>query len=428
MSSTALMWAAGIAPVADVQEYAVLIRMADEADESGCGVYLATATIADDIKVSEKTVQRRLDAMLDRKLIGLGDQSLARRIRADRRPVVYDLLIPAIRFSDLAKTNKRRAEKGLPPITETNRPDQDTPTSADMRARRSDVGKARGRKLDEQLGHVDEPDIAGGVTISPPVHGVTISPPVDATGGLPVPNGVTTSPERGDYQSPNPGVDPGPDPGSTPLPPRSATSDDSETVIKNQEEGDPSQNRTGEAELLLATILGRNSVEVIRRPIGRKHTTLVRLVADRLAAGWTADQITKAIGDPLIGASSVYAVLKHRLDDLAAGPPATPSAPSQRAKRRCNKGPGHEPYSATNCPMCVLDAENAEARDAAMSAPSAAEARAAARAIAASCGTGRKIELTRRPRGLEGKDPAVVGAAPARFGSVAAQITGAWSA
>jgi hypothetical protein len=207
MSSNALVWAASVAPVADVQEYAVLVRMADTVDEYGNGCLLSTKSLARDLKISEKTVQRRLDAMHQRKLIGLGDQRKALYIRADRRPTVWDLLIPAECFASLERTNQRRADLGLEPLTAENRPVQGPPPADAGRAPRSDIGKSRTRFVDdEQAQH----GTGGGAEEQPPDHpkpdGVTGSPPVDGvTASPPVRHGVTTSPARGDYQSPDPG-------------------------------------------------------------------------------------------------------------------------------------------------------------------------------------------------------------------------------
>lgn len=369
MSSVALMWAAGIAPVADVQEYACLTRMADEADEAGCGVYLATATIADDIKCSEKTVQRRLDAMLERKLIGLGDQRLAQHIRADRRPVVYDLLIPAKVFGDLERTNKRRADKGLPPITPENRPEQAPPSADDMRSKRNDTGKPR-RKIYENGSRVDE-TAADGVTTSPPVHGVTDSPAV--TGGLVVQHGVTSSPERGDYQSPNPGVDPGVDP-ELQNPPPPSPPENAEVMPApgdQEEEAEISEGPTNQeiADLLLADLFRRLNVSEERRPNPGRHAKLTALAADRLTAGWPADALRRAISEPLVGVDSVFAVMQHRLRELPATPPQSVlarSAPSQRARSpRCGKGAAHAAYFAGQCPICAVEAEDKAAQNAA---------------------------------------------------------------
>jgi hypothetical protein len=218
MSLDAMVWAVKDAPVADVEEHAVLTVMADEADEAGCGVLLATGTIAKRARVSTKTAQRRIDDMLARKVLGLGDQTRAAYIRADRRPVVYDLLIPFSAYSKrrIDGVNEARAGKQLPPLTPANRPDIEPPPAP---KRRADLGKPR--KAD---GVTSSPPAENDeVTPSTPADGVTTSPP-----GLVNAHGVTSNseaktalpgqtPSRGDYQTPDP-IDPVLDPVKNTLP------------------------------------------------------------------------------------------------------------------------------------------------------------------------------------------------------------------
>jgi hypothetical protein len=117
MSLDAFVWAVKDAPKANVEEHGVLSVMADEVTESGLGCLLATKTIAKRAIMSDKTVQRRLDDLLRRGLIGYGDQTLARYIRADQRPIVYNLLIPYTAFGSIKRVNEARVAKGLPPLT-----------------------------------------------------------------------------------------------------------------------------------------------------------------------------------------------------------------------------------------------------------------------------------------------------------------------
>jgi hypothetical protein len=197
MSLDAMIWAVKDAPLADCEEHAVLTVMADEADEDGCGVWLAIPTIAERARLSERQAARCVKDLRERGVLGLGDQSLAARIRADRRPVVYDLLIPFSWFGvRIERVNRSRDKKGLEPLTAASRPDIAEPPP---RKRRSDAGSSRARQpIPDGVtsSHADAPD---GVTSSRPADGVTNSPP-----GLVNRHGVTSKSPRGDYQSYDP--------------------------------------------------------------------------------------------------------------------------------------------------------------------------------------------------------------------------------
>ena len=118
-----MVWASNDAPVEDTKEFAVLFVLADKAGPDGCDTFPAVPTIAKRTRLSERSVQRALDGMRDRRLIAPGDQSAARYLRVDRKPVVYDLLIPCSWFSNLERINDERARMGRPPLTPSDRPD-----------------------------------------------------------------------------------------------------------------------------------------------------------------------------------------------------------------------------------------------------------------------------------------------------------------
>lgn len=177
-----MVWVlSGDAPVADVNEYAVLGAMADKADPDGCGSWLAKETIAARVHISEETVKRCWRNMLRRGLIAKGDQNLVRHYRADRRPVVYDLLIPYAWFSNIDRVNAERARMGRDPLTAQDRP---TLAPAPVKPARADKGKPRPKAASD----------AGG---SHP-RGNSKTPreetPEEAHGG-------TTSRPRGNYKS-----------------------------------------------------------------------------------------------------------------------------------------------------------------------------------------------------------------------------------
>ncbi|MFD5737908.1 hypothetical protein ACFWIY_34635 [Streptomyces sioyaensis] len=183
MSLEAMVWVlSGDAPVADVNEYAVLGAMADKADPDGCGTWLSKETIAARVHVSEETVKRCWRNMSRRGLIARGDQLLVRHYRADRRPVVWDLLIPFTWFSNVDRINADRARHGLPPLTAADRPPIAPPPK---KAGRADKGKPRPKKKTA----ADQESSGRGNSQTPR--------PDDS----PEPNGGTTSRRRGNYKS-----------------------------------------------------------------------------------------------------------------------------------------------------------------------------------------------------------------------------------
>jgi hypothetical protein len=89
----AMKWVLEDAPVLPAQCFAVLMVLADKADESGCAAYPSQKTLAKRARKSERSVRNDLATLEDLKLIRRGDQSLVAHFPADRRPVVWDLAI-----------------------------------------------------------------------------------------------------------------------------------------------------------------------------------------------------------------------------------------------------------------------------------------------------------------------------------------------
>jgi hypothetical protein len=245
VSLDAHVWASKDAPKANVEEHGVLTVMADPVNESGEGCLLATSTIAECSRMSTRTVQRRIDDMLLRGVLGFGDQSLAAYIAVNSRPVVYNLLIPYSAFASIGRVNKGRAAKGLPPLTPDpcptpapvacgcpegsgspharkpeqcpqavrvgcgcppthgapHRPDLPEPPPKKVRV---DAGVKRGPKTQVDVPGTpgvtsSHPENAAGVTSSHPDFGVTSSHP-----GLEAHLGVTRSSFGGVRKSPEP--------------------------------------------------------------------------------------------------------------------------------------------------------------------------------------------------------------------------------
>lgn len=226
MSWLAVAWAETV-PVADAYERCILTVMAHRARPDGTNAWPSVSKLARFAVCDEKTIERRLSALRKRGVIAYGEQKLAaiQKIPKNRRPKVYDLMIPFEWYSAAqleAEVNPDREERGLGPLTAADRPPLAPPTRA--RKARADAGvpKPERRKqtpssdedsqgLQLDLGGLqdppegDWPEKSGGST-RPPSEGST-SP---RQGGLQDPQ---YSPSAGSGNSPSlqSGLPAGPD-------------------------------------------------------------------------------------------------------------------------------------------------------------------------------------------------------------------------
>ena len=126
MSFSVTGWAMSDAPTLDVQEWAVLVSLAERANDDGTDTFPSIATLAERLRMGERTVHAKLAALTERGVIGVAADQMPpgmERIPANRRPVVYDLLIPLSWFPNLDRIQRERARRGLPPLTADERPD-----------------------------------------------------------------------------------------------------------------------------------------------------------------------------------------------------------------------------------------------------------------------------------------------------------------
>lgn len=148
VSASATAWALyQVTPEeADPLARLVLLVLADHAHKDGSSAFPSVATIAGSVGLSDRTVQRKLAALLDAGLIRLGDQGLVSHLRADRRPTVYDLALAARRQAvtpssqdGVTETGSRGDTKGLERGDTAVSPEpKEEPKNARRRAR--DVG------------------------------------------------------------------------------------------------------------------------------------------------------------------------------------------------------------------------------------------------------------------------------------------------
>lgn len=348
MSLEAMVWAANHAPIADVHEFAVLIKMADRADEVGRGVWFGQRTLASRVTLSDRKVRDTLAAMKDRGLIGLGDQRRVLHIRADKRPIVYDLLIPHSYFRDIARTNEDLARKGEPPITPENRPDIGAPPP---KKRRADLGVAKKRNVDDGTSG----NVTGGLAVrssltpdgSDSTAGIEVRPEYkSSTGGIQEQHGRTAIPPIPSFEQ-----------SINPPPPTDADHEPEEEGGS----GIPGEDSDPVPQVLADLLAG---VPRSRWPNNGQYSRLAAEVSTALQNGWTRSTLVDTLRGDFSSANSVYAALKWRLGQLgdpADAPPGYPAAvPVQRsvAAAECRIGLcGGEQYITVGahdlgCPSC----------------------------------------------------------------------------
>lgn len=146
-----------------------------------------------------------------------------------------------------------------------------------------------------------------------------------------------------------------------PPPPTPSAAAPSAEVEPVEEEVDPPEEPpTTLALAALERVYERARVPASRRPVGARHLQLAGLLARAVRDGHPPNRLLDALCDPMDAVTSVYAVLRYRLDNL--GPPAPPDrargpgaarGPCPRA--RCDSGWVEVADRALACPDCRPD-------------------------------------------------------------------------
>ncbi|MEO3788541.1 helix-turn-helix domain-containing protein [Actinocorallia sp. B10E7] len=211
MSMYPLLWAIEHAPVRDAEERVILITLVSKGDFDGNNCWRSYPTIAKFAKLDVKTVGRHVRE-LERRGVLRRDSTPPPRaylnISADRRPVRWEVMIPASFWSEvqLQEINEQRAERGRLPITRENRPDL---APAPPKKTRSDKGTKRpertkaAREARKAAAQGDAP-ASGTPAGAPGERGDSKSPRSGGNGGTlsPLAGGLIV-PSRGDSESPN---------------------------------------------------------------------------------------------------------------------------------------------------------------------------------------------------------------------------------
>jgi hypothetical protein len=200
MSTYVVDWVITQAPTANIYESHILTVMAERADRDGCGVFPAVDKLARACHCSKRSIIRHIANLLERGLIAPGDPTSPGvqkylKIRADNRPNLYDVLVPAEWYSPkmLADINEDREMAGREPLTSENRPPIGPAPESAKKKPRSDKGQKRPARRK-----------------NPPAPEASPSPAETATGGLIVtpsdtpsqaPENYSQGWERGDSES-----------------------------------------------------------------------------------------------------------------------------------------------------------------------------------------------------------------------------------
>lgn len=98
MSIEAVAWALRQAPIPknDHLAHVVLIALADRVQDDWCAAWPSIDTLARDARCSRRSVQMKLQDLLDAGLIRKGDQRHVAHLPANRRPTVYDIIRPGV--------------------------------------------------------------------------------------------------------------------------------------------------------------------------------------------------------------------------------------------------------------------------------------------------------------------------------------------
>lgn len=93
MSIEALSWVLRSDIPTDSTETLVLLGLANHAQSDGTSAWPAQDVLAKYARTTSRTVRRKLSSLEESGLIRRGDQRIVEHIRADHRPVVWDLLM-----------------------------------------------------------------------------------------------------------------------------------------------------------------------------------------------------------------------------------------------------------------------------------------------------------------------------------------------
>lgn len=103
-----MVWALKHAPVTDPLAHLVLIGLADHAGPDGTEARPSQKTLASYVNVTDRTIRTKLRLLEDQGLIVPGDDRLVAHLRADRRPLVWNLCMHVTKETRRAEADSGR--------------------------------------------------------------------------------------------------------------------------------------------------------------------------------------------------------------------------------------------------------------------------------------------------------------------------------
>lgn len=94
MSIEAMAWVLNEAPTENPATMLLLVALAQGADGEGRGSRASVAALAGCARMSERAVHRRLRELQEAGIIERGAQQQVAHRRGDRRPTVWDIVMP----------------------------------------------------------------------------------------------------------------------------------------------------------------------------------------------------------------------------------------------------------------------------------------------------------------------------------------------
>lgn len=119
LSKAAVLWVIHEAPGVPAHLLSTLIIFAAHSGPDGRGAYPSIPTMARLTRKGERRVKRDIAELVNLGLLTAGNQAIVEKIRADRRPKVYDLPMPRGVPEDTPSSHgvSNRAERGVKSCT-----------------------------------------------------------------------------------------------------------------------------------------------------------------------------------------------------------------------------------------------------------------------------------------------------------------------